>query len=215
MTFSCPLCSSFATEPFHADKRRQYYRCQECALVFVHPDSLPDIQREKQEYDLHINSMDDPGYRRFLSKVSEPLCELIKPGAQGLDFGCGPGPLLAKMLQEKGYQCAAYDPIYAAEQAPLQQKYDFITCTEAVEHFHTPHKEWDLFSSLLHVDGLLAVMTKRVIDRSRFASWHYINDPTHVSFYSEHTFTWLQNRFAMKLEYLADDVVIMRKKIEI
>lgn len=212
MTFPCPLCLSPAATPYHADKRRRYFQCQECLLVFVDPHTLPSIQCEKQEYDLHINDLKDAGYRRFLNKLCDPLCALLPTHANGLDFGSGPGPLLAEMLKERGYSCAVYDPIYAPDESALAKHYDFVSCTEVVEHFHHPYKEWQLLCQLLSENGLLAIMTKRVIDQSRFATWHYINDPTHVSFYSESTFTWLLNKYALKLEYLADDVVIMRKK---
>lgn len=208
--FTCPLCQHHDSHHFHSDKKRQYFRCQQCALVFVHPKHLPSLVNEKSEYDLHQNSLDDPGYRRFLNRLCDPLVKRLAPRSHGLDFGCGPGPLLAEMLIEHGFPTERYDPIYFPNQTLLKQHYDFITCTEAVEHFHQPEREWRMFGDMLNPDGLLAIMTKRVLSEDKFANWHYKNDPTHVSFYSDLTFAWLQSHFGLKLEYLADDVVIMR-----
>ena len=36
----CPLCQSHSADTFHQDKRRVYFRCQECALVFADPEAL-------------------------------------------------------------------------------------------------------------------------------------------------------------------------------
>ena len=213
--FACPLCQHPISSLFHTDKKRKYYRCHACALVFVDPDTLPDRAQEKAEYDLHENSLHDEGYKAFLNKVAEPLCDRLAPLSRGLDFGCGPGPALAEMLNARGFETVLYDPIYKPDLSVLDQRFDFITCTEAVEHFHTPKKEWRLFYQMLKPQGLLAIMTKRVISQSRFSTWHYKNDPTHVSFYSDQTFVWLQNRFQLKIEYMANDVVIMRNTAKI
>ena len=63
--------------------------------------------------------MNDAGYRRFLSKLADPLMARLAPGARGLDYGCGPGPALAAMLREAGHEVALYDPFFAPDPAPL------------------------------------------------------------------------------------------------
>ena len=98
--------------------------------------------------------MDDPGYRRFLSKLADPLRGRLAPGAHGLDYGCGPGPALAAMLREAGHEMALYDPVYYPDTAPLQARYDFVTCTEVAEHFHAPAQEFDRMGALLRPGGL-------------------------------------------------------------
>jgi hypothetical protein len=54
-------------------------------------------------------------------------------------------------------------------------------------------------------------MTKQVIDRTSFASWHYKNDPTHISFFSQATFSYLAEVWGASPEYMGDDVIILRK----
>ena len=209
---SCPMCRCEHSLFYFQDKNRTYYQCSRCELVFVDPKFLPDINTEKQEYDLHRNHPGDQGYKTFLNRVARPLVAKLQPGSKGLDFGCGPSPVLASMLTEQGFPTQYYDPIYFDNKPLLGQTYKFVTCTEAIEHFHYPFKEWQLLLSLLDINGLLAVMTKRVLDRERFATWHYKNDMTHVSFFSETTFIWLADKYGLNLEIVSDDVVLFRIK---
>lgn len=216
-SMSCPLCQSANTSShYHTDKKRDYFQCNRCDLVYVSPEFLPSKQVEKQEYDLHENSFEDQGYRKFLSKVITPLSFFIKHAKNtelvGLDFGCGPAPVLASMLEEEGVKMSTYDPFYANNLAVLEKSYNIISCTEAIEHFHTPHVEWALFNKLIVSGGVVAIMTKRVLDKARFANWHYKNDVTHVSFFSEATFQYLAQRDGYDVTFPANDVVIMRKR---
>jgi SAM-dependent methyltransferase len=143
--------------------------------------------------------------------LSLPLLARLTPGSRGLDFGSGPGPALARMLTEAGHDVALYDPFYAPRRAVLTGRYDFITATEVVEHLHRPGPELDRLYRLLNPGGLLGIMTKRVIDRERFARWHYINDPTHVCFFSGATFDWLAARWQARLDFVDRDVIIIIK----
>ena len=208
----CPLCLAEHVVYFHQDKRRSYYQCQQCALVFADRATLLTGQEELAQYQLHQNELDDPGYRRFLQRLATPLLSVLaQPGLQGLDFGCGPGPLLAKMLTEAGQQMAVWDPFFAPDPAPLQQQYDFISCTEAIEHFVQPSNEWAQWLKLLKSSGTLAIMTKRYTTAEAFAVWHYKNDPTHVSFFSERTFLYLAQRDGFSANFAANDVVILQR----
>lgn len=210
-TSGCPLCGGLQTTPFHRDRRREYHRCRVCALVFVPPGYYISRDAEKAEYDRHQNLPHDPGYRQFLSRLCLPLQARLVPGSQGLDFGSGPGPTLAVMLTEAGHEVTLYDPFYADHPAVLARQYDFITASEVVEHLHQPGFELDRLYRLLRPGGLLGLMTKQVIDRAKFAGWHYINDPTHVCFFSRATFTWLAQRWGARLDFIAPDVIIIRK----
>lgn len=209
---SCPLCLQADYKLFHQDNKRRYYRCQHCALVFIPPDQRLPREQEKTIYDLHENNPADAGYRRFLSRLMIPLCERIEKTAYGLDFGCGPGPALAEMLQQAGHQVNLYDPFYADNPGVLRQCYNFITCTEVVEHLFHPQREFALLFSLLQADGWLGIMTKQVSSPQAFSDWHYKNDLTHVCFYSRLTFQWLAEKFDCGLEFIGNDVILLQKK---
>lgn len=208
----CPLCQHTQTQVYSQDPQRCYLQCQRCQLVFVARQQLLSAEQERQHYLLHNNDVTDTGYRQFLSKLATPLLAMLGDDAkQGLDFGCGPGPLLARMFSEAGHQMQVWDPFFANNPLALQQQYDFISCTEAIEHFVNPINEWQLWLQLLKPAGMLAIMTKCYPDTTAFNHWHYKRDPTHISFFSEQTFHWLAQQYNLQLAFPTNDVVIFRK----
>jgi SAM-dependent methyltransferase len=211
LTGICPLCSSGDTPFFHRDSHREYLRCENCGLVFVPSQYFLSSEAEKACYDLHQNNPADANYRRFLSRLAQPLIKLLRPGARGLDFGSGPGPTLSLMLAEAGYPTTIYDPLYEPNAAVWQDEYDFITASEVIEHLHRPMSDLQRLWKVLKPGGCLGIMTKRVFDAAAFAAWHYKDDPTHVVFFSEETFAWLARRWSAELQVVGDDVVLIRK----
>ncbi len=188
-----------------------YGRCDVCEASFLLPHQLPTAERERAEYGRHRNEADDAGYRSFLARLSAPLLARLAPARAGLDFGCGPGPVLARMLQSAGHAVALYDPFFAPDRSVLQRSYDFVTCTEVVEHFHRPAEEFARLDALLRPGGWLGIMTCFQTDDARFARWHYRRDSTHVVFYREATFRVIARRHGWVCEIPAKDVVLMRK----
>lgn len=208
----CPLCDAGnPASPYVCDKRRCYYRCLRCDLIWVDPADYLSRAGEKAEYDLHENSPQDPAYRRFLSRLAMPLMECLPQRASGLDFGCGPGPALALMLREQGYKMALYDLFYFDNKALLEERYDFITATEVFEHLHKPQQVIAQLWGSLETGGILGIMTKLAGDQAAFEKWHYKNDPTHVCFYSRETFGWLAKWLEAELEFVGPDVIFLRK----
>lgn len=175
------------------------------------PYQFLSSKEEKSVYDLHDNSAEDPGYRRFLERLFGPLSHRLAPNSCGLDFGSGPGPTLSKMFEEAGHSMEIYDPFFAPETILLQRQYDFIVASEVVEHLHYPRRELDRLWSCLKPNGLLGIMTKRVIDREAFSRWHYKSDPTHVCFFSTETFQWLADHWRSILTFPGKDVVLFTK----
>lgn len=169
------------------------------------------LEEERAEYDLHENDPEDPGYRKFLSRLASPLLARLAPGARGLDFGSGPGPTLSRMLQEAGHPTALYDLFYAADSEAFQQQYDFVTATEVVEHLREPGYELERLVSLLRPGGILAIMTKLVEGQQAFTSWHYKNDKTHIAFFSEETFRWWATQQNLHFERVDKDVVFLTR----
>ena len=207
----CPLCGRNDPEWFFEDKNRVYLSCPECSLVFVPNAYYLTPDAEKKEYDLHTNDPADPGYRRFLSRLSDPLAERLAPGQKGLDFGCGPGPALHQILKDHGHAMDLYDPFYAKDTNVFSNTYDFITATEVVEHLHHPGRVFEELFGLLRPGGWLGIMTKLVRDSPSFSRWHYIRDLTHVCFYSRTAFAYIARRYKASLFFIGDDVILMQK----
>lgn len=212
---TCPLCQS-RCEVCHQQYRqqnlvREYLSCPTCFAIHVPKRFHLSPEAEKAEYDKHENNSLDEGYRRFLSRFYQPLIERIAPSSRGLDFGCGPGPVLAMMLEEAGHQMACYDIFYAPDELALQQQYHFITATEVAEHLSDPLTILNRLWMMLHPGGTLGLMTKRVIDVDAFKTWHYKNDPTHITFFHQRTFEWLAQQWRCEVELVGADVVFFRK----
>ena len=209
---NCPLCLNSAYSHFHRDKKRDYFRCSNCQLVFVPEDQFLSDSEEKAIYDLHENDVSDEGYRKFLNRLASPLTEKLPPGSHGLDFGCGPGPALADMLVLNGFKVDLYDLFYYPDKSKLKDKYDFITATEVIEHIKDSANAFCYFEDRLKSGGILGLMTKLVIDLEAFSKWHYKNDQTHIRFFSAETFEWVAENWAFHLEIIGKDVILLQKK---
>ena len=131
---------------------------------------------------------DNTYYHKFLSKLSIPLKRILSTHKIGLDYGCGPGPALCAMLEEDGYVMHKFDPFFYPNKTLFSQRFDFITCSETVEHFYYPFTEFKLLYKMLNPSSILGVMTNFLSDDSLFENWYYRRDPTHVVFYAKITF---------------------------
>jgi SAM-dependent methyltransferase len=207
----CPLCRGKEIDSFFEDTQRVYLRCMQCQLVFVPERFWLSPEDERATYDLHENDAGDIGYRHFLSRLTIPLLERVKPEQKGLDFGCGPGPTLSVVLEEAGYSVDLYDPFFYNDPAVFHKKYDFICTTEVVEHLRYPGQDFTTLFKLLKPGGWLGVMTKLVIDRAAFRKWHYIRDLTHICFYSQSTFEHIAQRFDACVDLVNNDVILLNK----
>ncbi len=170
-----------------------------------------DPAAEKGRYDLHRNDPDDPAYRAFLARLMDPLLARLPPGARGLDYGSGPGPTLSRMLEERGHPTAIYDAFYAPDTSVLAQRYDFLTCSETVEHFADPGREWRRFLTLVRPGGWIGIMTQFLDAEVDFAHWYYKNDDTHVAFYSRATFRFLAHRDGLAVDFEGASVALFRR----
>ncbi len=206
----CPVCDA-AAAPFMEISGNRYWRCPECEATFLDPGQLPDAEFEKSRYLLHENDPEDEGYRTFLRRLADPLLERLDPSQEGLDYGCGPGPALARMMEEAGHRMTIYDPFFFPDTKALERAYDFIACTEVAEHFHHPAAEFERLNALLRPGGWLGIMTGFLTDDIDFAAWHYRRDATHVVFYREQTFHHLAARFGWQCEVPCKDVVLLRQ----
>ena len=209
----CPLCAAPATDVFALAEGRLYHRCDRCLLTFLAPAGRPDRATELATYQQHRNDPGDPRYRAFLARLTEPLLDHLRPGMVGLDFGCGPGPTIRPMLAERGLEVIDYDPLFRPDRAALARRYDFITCSEAIEHFFEPGRELARLEGLLRPGGWLGVMTRMLTDDAGFARWWYRRDPTHVAFFRRETMTWIARRFGWRATFPGPDVALFHKPL--
>lgn len=215
-SINCPLCQS--AKPVLSGRRKDparglllYLDCGDCGLVFLDRGNLLSEAEERERYDLHRNHAGDPGYVSFLDRIAVPLASRLAPGSRGLDFGCGPGPVLSGLMASRGFSMEQYDPLYYPDASVLSEPYGFITCTEVIEHFRKPAGDFALLDCLLAPRGYLGILTRIFYEDIVFEKWWYPSDPTHVSFYRERTLAWIAARYGWELEMPEKDMAIFRK----
>ncbi len=185
----CKICSGETNQLLDVQFEHMYFYCKTCHFVFIEDKHHVSFEAEKEIYELHENSLDDQGYVSYLENyINEGVSPFIK-GGLGLDFGSGPEPALATLLRKRGYVMDIYDRHYANNSDIWNKKYDFITSTEVIEHFHNPMDTLNRMVSILKPGGILSVMTLFLMDDlTLFQNWWYRRDPTHIAFYSPITF---------------------------
>ena len=207
----CIVCKNQEAVDFKNIKQKRYWKCSYCEAIFLDKEFYLSSNDEYKHYLTHNNDVNDPRYKQFLSNLMLPLIDRIKLNSIGLDYGCGPGPALSLMLQEKGYQMFNYDPFFHFKKRNLLKKYDFICCTETVEHFHNPFGEFTRFNELLNNNGTIGIMTNFHSEQDIFENWYYIKDPTHVVFYNKKTFQIIAKIFDWDSEFLGNNLVFLKK----
>ncbi len=209
--FTCPLCRTIIKTSPKTIGQMRYFSCTQCRLIFLDPSQRLSNARERERYEKHENSIHDQGYRRSLQGLVTEMLQRLPLRAKGLDFGCGPGPVLSIMFQEENHRVFEYDPFFAPDAKLLDQTYDFITCSETLEHIFHPEKEMNLLHSLLRPNGWLGVQTKMFEDWEEFAQSSYRRDPTHVCFYNRSTFLWMARKMSWKVDFPGNHLVLMQK----
>jgi 2-polyprenyl-3-methyl-5-hydroxy-6-metoxy-1,4-benzoquinol methylase len=181
--------------PAFSDGRR-YRHCAGCDLRFLDPAQRLSAAEERARYVLHTASVEDEGYRAFVTPLLERVRRHIAPGSRGLDFGAGRVPVLAEWLRREGFAMSVHDAFFHPNESALSgEPYDFIVACEVIEHLFAPAAELRRLADCLKSGGRLFVQTDIYRGDCDFASWYYRRDPSHVAFYSERSFTWMAAAF--------------------
>jgi SAM-dependent methyltransferase len=201
MSHKCILCGH-TTSTIHHGKFGDFHRCHHCDFTSKDQGSYISEAQELDIYNSHKNSIEDKAYvDYFKSFLKDSIFSFEATGKSGFDFGSGPCPVLAQILEnDYGYTMDIYDLFYAPEKTYQNKTYDLITCTEVIEHLKDPRPYFKLFSDLLKEDGLLGVMTLfHPKDDQAFLNWHYIRDRSHISFYTPRTLALLASQVGLKV----------------
>ncbi|MBN2618268.1 MAG: class I SAM-dependent methyltransferase [Spirochaetales bacterium] len=210
-TAKCTLCSSKCTHSYSKDKKREYFICENCNVIFVPQQFYLNSIQELKRYEKHNNSNTDIKYKDFLSRIVPPIIKFIKPGSIGLDFGCGPGPILKDIFQEYKIKIEEYDLYFKNNSYLLSKKWDFIVSTEVFEHLQDPNTVFTKLWDLLNPEGVLAIMTSLTDYVNEFKSWYYKGDPTHITFFSKKSFHWLMSNKFGEIQFFDKDIIILVK----
>lgn len=187
----------------------EFFRCQECLGVYRHHQYHLSPEDEKVRYEAHHNDVNDPGYQRFVSPLVSAVLRDFTPDHSGLDFGAGPGPVVAKLLRDQDFRIVLYDPYFHHHPELLNSTYDYIVCCEVAEHFNDPDKFFALLKRLLKRGGRLYCMTSLYHPDTDFKSWYYAKDTTHVFFYQPETMEWIRKKYEFSSCTIQDRLIIL------
>ena len=216
MPSNCPLCKFRADKVIYYQKKfnREFIECEKCSLVYIDRTNCLNLSEQKSRYDGHNNHIPDPGYISFLQRLINPITQNFAEESKGLDYGSGPYPMLINLFKEKGFlNIQGWDPIYNPIQKVLEDSnYDFITCCEVIEHVLDVSRTFELFEGLMRSQGYLVLSTGLKKPEIEWAKWYYIQDETHINYFSKATFEWIEENFNFKLLGLDKDLAIFSKK---
>ena len=212
----CKICKSESLEHIVIEKRNEnYYACEVCEFIFKDENEIITIEDEKEVYSHHENNFESEGYvKMFEDFLEKAVFPFVNTTGDALDYGCGPGPVLAKILENNDWNVKTYDPIFESDADYNMKTYDLITSTEVFEHFKNPIEEIGKVSELLSSGGLLSIMTLlRPSTTEEFKNWWYNRDKTHISFYSSKTLYLIGKMFDLEMVYNNNKRLIAFKKI--
>ena len=194
----CPLCQRSSIQNLGILNSRGFMLCRTCKLIFVQEQYRLGHEEERQRYMLH-NNIESKAYVLFLRQAIDPALIYIGRGMKGLDFGCGPSPVLATVLNRMEILCEFYDPFF--HPTIDGSDFDFVFSTECVEHFYYPRKSFERIDALMKQGGYLTIMTSLWDGLDGFAAWYYKNDPAHVAFYHADTLAFMAKEFQYDILY--------------
>lgn len=200
----CPLCLNITGNrwmgPFW---KRNMVHCLACGLISVPEDDWMSIDDEKARYDRHTNLNSDQGYLDFLNEVAQTVKTIPLSGTVMLDFGSGPHAVLAEILTGSGYRCDAYDPLYDRHIELKPLRYDLIIACEVIEHVRSIRDELIRIGTLCRTGGYILFRTEFTDGVPDFSRWHYMNDETHIRFFSAKTWMTVAHLLDMPLAWTA------------
>lgn len=206
MIHSCPLCSNNGSV-FYQDKKQTFYLCSVCNGIFLDKKQHLDKPTEKDRYYLHQNHINDLGYIKFANPIISEVRKCFDPSHDGLDFGAGHTPVISELLKRDNYKVEIYDPLFFDNKKVLDEKYDFITSCEVIEHFYNPKKEFELLYKMLKPNGKLILMTD-IFKGANFDTWYYKTDPTHVFLYQKETLHWIKEYFGFSGIFIEGRLIV-------
>lgn len=156
---------------------------------------------EKSRYDLHNNTFEDKRYVTYMESIIAKVKKYISGTV--LDYGCGEGKMLEKLLGAESYD------IFYAPKFP-ETTFDTVICIETVEHFIEPLVEFEKLVSTVTPGGTLIIKTE--FYRNQGKDWYYLRDETHRSFYSVETMKKLAKLFRLTVQFVDESSIIVLKK---
>jgi SAM-dependent methyltransferase len=213
----CNICGNedlHLIEVKNKAKLKKYYRCKVCEFIFIDKAHILSSEDEGRRYEIHNNEISDPSYRSYFKNFIDYIEDDLDKGHTILDYGSGPQPVLADVMEENGYTVDIYDKFFYNRKEYLDKKYDVIISTEVFEHIYNPVETLETLLSILNKNGKLILMTAvSPLTDEEFKRWWYIQDPTHVVFYNKKTFDTISRKYDLNIiKYNHKNIIIFQRR---
>jgi len=197
----CKICKNDTLKLYDKAQNKSYAICGNCQAIMLKKEFLVDSAREIAQYENHNNNFESKGYVKMFEDFLDYFWEgMDKHDKNALDFGSGPGPVLAQILKNRDLHVDIYDKFYQPIKIYEDKKYSLITSTEVFEHLQNPLEILALFKNHLKKGGIIAIMTLfHDNNKENFLKWWYRRDPTHILFYTPKTFEVLAKMCGLKI----------------
>jgi hypothetical protein len=180
----CPLCDATGCARFFEDRRRSYYWCESCGLLFVPKAGHIAFEDEKKRYELHDNNIGNSGYVQFLEETVTVIEGLPMVDKRIIDFGSGKNRVLGELFRERGLFIDSFDPLYDIGKEFLNRKYTVLVLCEVIEHFRDLKHEARVIREMVDTNGVILLRTNICPPLENFSAWWYKEDMTHINFFT-------------------------------
>ncbi len=203
----CTLCET----PLKNKADDYYFVCNICSAYVKDIRHYMTSAEERAHYQAHNNDVNDVGYQKFTSPITNAILANQTKEQLGLDFGCGTGPVITKLLKDQDYQVQTYDPYFHPNESYLNLRYNYIFSCEVFEHFYNPKHEIEKLLDLLRPSGRLYIMTHLFKEGIDFKTWYYRKDTTHVFIYTEQTMRFIAETYNLEIDTLDERITVFSK----
>ena len=96
----CIICDHSTNILLHPTLKTRYHACSACGFISKDANDYISSEEEFSVYENHENSIEDERYVAFFEKfLHEAVFPFVNEGKQAFDFGSGPSPVLAQLME--------------------------------------------------------------------------------------------------------------------
>jgi hypothetical protein len=202
----CHICKSssnlFGDMLLLSKYRVKYFRCTACGFMQT---ENPYWLEEAYSDAIALQDVGIMSRNELNASLTASLLSMLFPDVKGaLDFGGGHG-VFVRMMRDRGYNFFWRD-LFASnnfargfEYNP-QERYDFLTAFEVLEHFVDPMSELEVL--MANADNVfVSTLTVPVPAPPLSDWWYYVpSSGQHVSFYTREALEFIAARFNRHLQ---------------
>ena len=205
----CPICGNRILLPINSfciftNVHIYRFQCQNCDLIFGPVDmiNLPQQQLIEKYKNLYMNYKESDSTDR---EVKTFLSMMPDKNKLYLNYGSGIWSKSSQIIKDMGYNIDCYDFSFNNSDLIKDKKYDGIMSHNVIEHFQSPLKMFNYFSSILKSSGCM-------IHASPCYKYCYEYSIFHLYFFVGKSLEILSNKSNFCLEHIFEESDFIIKK---